>query len=235
MKTLLNGVNEVLKKAKLIQGDSGLLTSLTDSARQLWIDNAIQAWNETIEELYSVASEPMPKELAENTITLATNDRDYALQSDLVILHWPFLDETTGQKIYEWKGDYLSLTNSQTIPANYTGLPRYGVIRPTDGELYLDYIPTSQENGLIYKYRYDKDISVSVAADAFPFEDIVFRALVPAVTEIFNLYFRREMSESLYNQSMGRAARNLTKSSPRQSYLPARIRGTPGIAFPFDG
>jgi hypothetical protein len=38
----LNAVNEVLKKKGIIAGDSALLTSLTDSARQVSIDLAIQ-------------------------------------------------------------------------------------------------------------------------------------------------------------------------------------------------
>lgn len=49
-KTLLNGVNEVFKRIKLIQGDAAALTSLTDSARQHSIDLAIQIWNEVVDE-----------------------------------------------------------------------------------------------------------------------------------------------------------------------------------------
>ena len=232
-KTLLNGVNEVLKKAKLIQGDSGSLSTLTDSPRQVWVDNAVQAWNETIEELFSVTGKPMPSELAESTITLVTNDRDYALASDLVSLHWPLLDETYGQYIEE--SEYLRLVASQPIPADFTGLPLYGAIRPTDGQLYLDRIPTASENGLVYKYRYDKDISLSTAAATFPFSDTVFRSLVPAVTEIFNLYHRREFSEAVYTVSMGRAARLLTQTPARTSYLPEKVRSSlDGVGYPFE-
>lgn len=233
-KSLLNGVNEVLKKARLIQGDSGELTSLTDSARQVWIDNIVQSWNETVEELYSVSSLPMPQELAEATITLVTDDRDYALASDLNILYWPLLDETNGQYIHEAKGGYLDLVARQPVPSDYTGLPIYGTIRPTDGELYFDRIPSSTENGLVYKYRYDKDISVSVAADTFPFKDNIFRALVPAVTEIFNITFRREFNDALYSTSMGRAARLLSQNPIKTSYFPSRIIRDHGVMQPFD-
>lgn len=233
--TLLDGVNYVLKKAKLVSGDAGELTSLTDSARQGWVDIIVQSWNETVEELYSVTEGSMPKELAENTITLVASDRDYALATDLVSLHWPLLDETNGQKIYEYNGGYLALVNTQPIPADHTGLPIYGAIRPTDGQLYLDKIPTSSEAGLVYKYRYEKDVSLSAADDSFPFENAVFRALVPAVTEIFNLHHRKEFNEGVYALSMGRAARFLSKIQPRKSYLPGRIKNNPsGVAYPFD-
>ncbi len=52
-KTLLNSVNEVGKRAGWIAGDAGLLTSLTDSGRQSFIDQAIQVINEGIAELYT--------------------------------------------------------------------------------------------------------------------------------------------------------------------------------------
>lgn len=234
-KTLLNGVNEVLKRAKLIQGDSGALTTLSDSPRQVWIDNAVQAWNEIIEELYTISGKPLPKQLAESTITLVTDDRDYALQSDLTVLHWPFLDETNGQYIYEHTGGYLSLVASQPIPADFTGLPLTAAIRPTDGELYLDRIPTANENGLVYKYRYDKDISLSAAADTFPFTDATFRALVPAVTEVFNLYHRREFAEGVYKKSLGVGSRLLTQIQPRDSWMPGKIpTNRDGVGFPFE-
>ena len=232
-RSLLQGVNEVLKKAKLIQGDSGSLTSLTDSPRQLWVDTVVQSWNEVIDELYSTTDTPKPQQLSSNTITLATNDRSYALQSDLITIYFPLIDETNGQYIYEYSGGYLALINSQPVPADYTGLPIYGIIDPTNGELYLDRIPTATENGLVYKYRYNKDFSLDAAADTFPFTDAVFRALVPAVTEIFNYYHKKEFSETVFNLSMGRAARLVTGIPMRKGYLPSRTRDA-GIMNPFD-
>ena len=233
-KTLLNGVNEVLKKAKLIQGDSGSLSSLTDSGRQVWVDTAVQCWNEVVEELYSTTGKPYPQNLAEATITLVTNTRAYTLASDFNILKWPLLDETNGQYIHEYNGGYIALVNSQPIPADYTGLPIYAAIRPTDGYLYMDHIPTSSENGLIYKYRYLKDISVDAAADIFPFNDAVFRSLVPAVTELFNFYHRKEFSEGMFKSSLGRAARYLSNTAPMESYM-QRSRGSrSGVAYPFE-
>ena len=233
-KTLLNGVNDLLIKAKLIQGDSGSLTTLTDSPRQVWIDSAKQAWNEVVEELYSATGKPMPQELAENTITLVTNTRAYTLQSDLVILHWPFIDETNGQYIYEYEGGYLDLVSIQPVPSDYTGLPLYGAIRPTDSYLYLDRIPSSTENGLVYKYRYDKDVSLSLATDTFPFGNSVYRALVEAAHEKFNIHTRREFISGVYDAAMGRAARLLTQKPQRTSYLSVGTVTESGIENPFE-
>ncbi|KKL14210.1 hypothetical protein LCGC14_2518020, partial [marine sediment metagenome] len=75
-KSLLNGVNEVLKAVDIIEGDTGLLTSLTDSARQVFIDSAKQKLNEVIDQLYSILGDPKPQQLAEDTITLVTDDQD---------------------------------------------------------------------------------------------------------------------------------------------------------------
>ena len=73
-------------------------------------------------------------------------------------------------------------------------------------------------------------------ADVFPFKDNVLRALVPAVTEIFNLYDRREFAEGVYNTAMGRASRLLTQVPARKSYMPDKIRRSHimGVAYPFD-
>ena len=232
-KTLLNGVNEVLKKAKMIQGDSGSLTSLTDSPRQIWVDSSIQAWNESIEELYMTTGEPLPEVLAEATITLANGDRDYALNT-YNILYWPFLDETNGQYIYEFNGSYLDLVNSQTVPADYTGMPLYGVIRPTDGQVYLDRIPSASEVGLVYKYRYMKDFSLSTAAATFPFKDSVFRAMVPAVAEMFNYIHKHEFNVDLFRLNIARAARLVTGRTPVTSYGRAGSNVDGGIFFPYE-
>jgi hypothetical protein len=217
-RTLLNGVNEVLKKLNLIQGDSGSLASLTDSARQIWVDSIVQLWNEVMEDLYSTSELPMPQELGEDTITLATNTRAYAL-SAYNTLYWPLMDETNGTFIYEWEGGYLDLVASQPVPADFTGMPYYGVIEPTDGKIYLDRIPTASENGLVYKYRYDKDVSVSAATDTFPFKDSVFRALVPAVAERWKLDNRGEFAEGLYKEAIGTASRQLSGRQMRSNYM----------------
>lgn len=220
MATLLNGVNAVLVRTKIIQGDSGTLTSLTDSGRQGFIDIAVQIWNEVIEELYSATSIPLPQEMAEDTITLVTDTRSYALQSDLIQLRFPLLDETNGQFIAEYRGGYEQMVADQPYPANYTGLPYLGAISPVNSELYLDRIPTSDENGRVYKYRYDKDISMSAAADTFPFTDAVYRALIPAAAQLWNRDQKRSFDEAVFKTSVGRASRFLTKIQPRTSWLP---------------
>lgn len=229
-KTLLNGLNEVAKSSKIISGDAQAFTTLIDSGRQHHIDLIVQSWNEIIQELYTVAEMPFPSGLGESTITLLTDDRDYALNTALTRLYYPLLDETNGRTITEYEGGYLDLVNSQLTPANYTGLPIQAVIRPTDGELYMDRIPKSSENGLVYKYRYEKSLLLVNPTDTVPFNDDVFTALVPAVTEYYRGKEHRESDSGIINLNIGRAARLLRKQPPRASYLVGRSLSDTGFS-----
>lgn len=229
-KTLLNCVNEVLKRVKVITSNS-LLTSLTNTGKQPYIDIAVQAWNETIDQLYGDIKEIRPNVLGEATITLATGDRDYVLASGMNILHFPLLDETNGRYIHEYPYGYVNLVNSQSIPANYTGLPELAAIRPSDGELYLDRIPTSNENGNVYKYRYEKDTEMTLYTDTVPFNDVVFRALVPAVAEKWKLENKKEFNGGVFKRSIGTAARYLRQTPQNDSWLP--IHGVKNITDPY--
>lgn len=224
-KTLLNGVNEVLKRVGEIQGDASALSSLTDSPRQAYIDLAVQVWNELIDEAYNAADQPLPSILAEATITLATGDRDYALNSAVSRLYWPLLNETTGQNIEEYPGGYMAMVAEQITPASYTGLAQFAAIRPTDGQLYLDRIPTADENGAVYKYRYEKDGVLSAASDTMPFSDKVFRAMVPAVAEMWRRRRERDFDEALAAGSMARAISLMTMVPRRTSYARQRWSG----------
>ena len=100
-KTLLNGVNEVLKKVDIIDEDAGLLVTLSDSARQTFIDLAVQVINEVLDELYSITKKSKPKQLKESTITLATNKQAYGLNSSLVTLRreYRLIDENNNHFI----------------------------------------------------------------------------------------------------------------------------------------
>lgn len=219
MATLLNGVNEVLKRVQAISAD---LTSLTSGGKQIPINIAIQMWNETNDALYDMTKVPMPQELAESSITLVTSDRDYTLATDLNKLRFPMIDQTNGNYITEYPGGYTKLFEDQSIPANYTGLPQNGAIRETDGLLYLDRLPTSNENGRVYAYQYDKDLELTLAADTFPFKAVVFRALVPAVAQKWKKQFQNKFDQGEYDLAMSTAASYLTQKPKNDSWLPQR-------------
>ena len=231
--TLLDGVNEVLKRASIIDADGGELTTLTDSARQVWIDCAIQCWNEVVDELFTLTEQPKPTRFAEGTITLVAGTRAYSL-STASRVYFPFREDTNGYRIEEYTGGYQQLVDSQLVPANYTGRPLWACIRPTDGKLYCDRIPDSGDAGLVYTYGYETDAGLAAAADTFPFSDSVFRALVPAVTAFWSRDQKRNYDSEVASLSFARAARLLRLTPARTSWLPTSFRSTPaGFMNPF--
>lgn len=218
-KTLLNAVNEVLKRVGMVHGDSGLLSALNSPSIQRSIDIAVQVINEGIDELYKATDQTKPKAQAEDTITLLAGDRDYALATDLVTLHWPLIDQTNNQYIWKFKGGYdkLLLLDPER---DDTGLPYYAVISPLTGELYLDRAPTSVEAGRVYTYQYDKELELSVAADTVPFGNTVFRAMVPVWVQLWRRDQQNEFDPDLYRLNLGRAASGVTMQQPRDNYCP---------------
>lgn len=225
MTTLLQGVNAVLKRHGLINGITGELASLTNPAIQRSIDLAISAWNEAVIDIYSIARKPMPNEVGSGTITLATSDRDYSLATDLVQLRWPLIDTTNNQVIDQYEGGYEKMRRDQTNPGSYTGLPNFAAIRPTDGLLFMDRIPTAAENGKQYGYIYDKSLILSLAADNFPFNTSVYQMMILPVTELVRRELRNTFDKGLYDKRMADAAGLLTNEIPEASYMPDRIHG----------
>lgn len=223
MKTLLDAVNEVLIRANVIQGDATRLTTLTDSARQHTIDVSVQVINEGIDELYSASHVELPSEQAEATITLANGSRSYALNANLTKLIFPLIDKTNTEFIAKFPGTYedmLLLDPEQ----NDTGLPWWGIISPVNGQLFMNVTPTAIEAGRVYTYQYEKDLAMSLLTDTVPFNNKVFRAMVPAWHQLYKREMKNEFDGDLYQMSMGRAARVMTEIDPRESYSPRRSR-----------
>jgi hypothetical protein len=218
MPTLLDGVNAVLKKRKLIEGDNEPLVSLTSGNRQLWIDAAVSSWNEAIDHLYTYISEPLPTEMAEQAIVLVEGTRSYDLPSDLVQIRWPLIDETNGYTIQEYPGGFDQMRRDQLQPGNYTGRPIYAAISPITDKLYLDRVPQSGDAGLSFNLVYDKNLSLALANDTFPFTDACYRAMIPVVAEFVRRDFDNEFDPSIVRINLGRAAQFVSKSVPRESW-----------------
>lgn len=218
-KSLLNAVNEILKRASVVAGDAGALTTLTDSARQVDIDQAVQVINEGIDALYVTCELPFPSGQGESTVTLATGTRAYSLASGLLRMRWPLVDKTNTQFIFEYPNGYNALLLLDP-EQNDTGTPYFAAIRPTDGMLHMDRAPTATENGRIYTYQYDKNIGLSAASDTVPFNDAVFRAMVPAWVQLWKRERRNEFDTALYRSAFAQAATYLTQATPRTSWLP---------------
>lgn len=218
--TLLDAVNETLKRVKIVDtANTGLLASLTNSALQSFIDVAVQVINEGIDELYTQAEVDLPTQGGESTITLATGTREYALAAGFVKLMWPMTDRTNTQYIVQWMASYeefLLLDPQQT----FTGLPTWGMISPITGLLRVDRAPDVDSNGKIYTYEYHKDTVVSLATDQVPFNNLVFRSMVPCWVQLWKREMRNEFDQSLWQMNIGRASRTLTEQPLKINYNP---------------
>lgn len=217
--TLLASVNAVLKRKSIVSGDAGALTSLTESARQVSIDLAVQVINEGISELYTTAEIAQPNEQAESTIVLVLGTRAYTLATDLVQLRWPMIDKTNTQWLREYPGGYNAMLTGDPEQDD-TGQPHFAAIRATDGKLYLDRAPLAADVGKIYTYQYDKSLWMTTATDIVPFNDDVFNAMVPVWAELFGRDRQGAFDPQLFRLSVGRASRLLTQKQMRSHYNP---------------
>lgn len=232
-KTLLDGVNQVLTKAGVLDSDAGFLTSLTSSGKQTFIDLAVQVLNETVDDLYSTLQKPKPNQLAEGTITLLEGDRDYELADDLVALFTEFalISETDTHVIFILEDDGYRQLILSDLEQDDIGLPSVAAIRPSDGQLFMDRAPRAEDDGRVYRYRYAKELELVQATDVFPFGNTVFRAIIPVASELWKRERHQEFSQSLVNTSLGRAARLITKTPPRDSWRPGTNRN---VTDPFE-
>ena len=216
--SLLDAVNRVLKRVKVISGVNGELSSLTDSPRQTYIDVAVQIINESIHELYSVNEKPMPMESATQNVTLVNGTREYALSPIPEAIRFPLIDTTNGRYIFEYIGGYERMRMEQPQPDNFQGTPRWACINPTNDKLRFDVTPQATEDGLVYELLYDKRLSLSAATDTFPFSDTVVDSLVPAWAQMWSREQKNSFDENIYLMSFGRASRYLTQRPMRQTW-----------------
>ncbi len=228
--TLMDGVNRLLKRVGVIQGDIGDLSSFTDSARQVDIDVAIQSFNEMIHEYY--VRDMFDGEVAEGTITLVTATtsatdalapREYALATDFERMTGDrdqriLRNEANNFVVKEHKGGYVQLKADQIDPADFNGQPTSWVINPIRGVLEVNTNPQAGESGDVYKYLYDKRIALTATSDTFPFTDTVFDAIMPATAQLWKRDRRKEFDSAIFNQSFNRGLAYLSQTQTKKRY-----------------
>jgi len=210
-KTLLNGVNEVLINTRWVDS-ANLLASLTDTGIQGTIDQCVQAWNQSVQELFRQAGRPMPDGSDVQTITLVTDQREYSYPSGLVSVIWPLIDETNGFYIHEYQGGFEQMRIDQPQPANFTGIPQLATLNPATNKLRMERAPTANENGRIYQLLFKKSTLLSLAADTMPFDDDIFNAMVPSVAEVLRSTKNADPDFAIAGVNFSRAASYLGKN-----------------------
>lgn len=214
-KTLLNVVSDVHKRTRR---NAETLTSLTNSALQLDIDTMVTVINEVVVDMATKGT--VLTESAEGTVTLVSGQREYDLPSDFAQLsdNEVMLDETYGNQIWPYPGGYSKLRRVQTIPSKFVGLPNHYVLNPETGMIRFDNEPGTNEAGRVYRFTYDKEITLSVATDTFPFGDPVVSALYPAFIQQWNRTQKQEFDQGAYDLSLANAARLMSQKQARKHY-----------------
>ena len=218
--TLLDVVNDVLRRARVIDSVDEVLTSLTDDPLQVDIDMVVDATNDVIREVYQIC-EFTPFETKEGSITLVLDQREYDLPTDIVTMESEKLVyQDDGSYMLPYPGGYSKMFDDQTIPDNYEGDPNYWAINPVNGKIRVDMKPQAEQVGQEFKFLYAADVHKTLAADTFPFSDSVVRRLIPAITETYN---RDSNGDRMFDPvkrltSIGEAVRALTHNPKKSHY-----------------
>lgn len=219
---LLQGVNRVLKRARIIQGESAELSALTSTQFQTEVDSIIDSWNEVIRYVYEHDNidHALPHDTAEGTITLVTGTREYSLASGFEKMSSNVLvDQTNGYQVFPYPGGFKQMFADQNIPSNYEGRPNHWCINPTNGDLRFDRTPTSDENGDVYTYLYETRLVYDEATDNFPFSDTVAEELVPAVVQHWRMDAKPgEYNLALFQVAISQAVSKLSQAERRTSW-----------------
>jgi hypothetical protein len=216
--SLLDAVNFTAKKAHLIQGESGELSSLTNAAYQSDVDLIVDSIQEVIKTLLTFGGVE-PDMSSTGTVTLVDGTREYAPASDFQVLESnKMVNQTDGKWLSPYPGGYLGMFEAQHQPASYVGNPNYYCINPANGNFRLDTTPDSGQDGEVYTYVYQKSLSLSLAADTFPFHDEVVEDLIPAFAEFWKMQRDQNFNESLFNNSLSMAVRKIKGTPMRTRY-----------------
>ena len=228
--SLLSATNEVLKRVGLIQGDAGELSSLADTPRQHDIDKIGQIWREVCRLLQVI--DVFPSEVTEGTLTLATDTREYALPSDFVQMsgesyeHRVFVNALNNYRMFEYRSPAGLSPDAQMFldqpdPSDWAGLPYHWALSDRGDFHRVDRTPTSAENGVAYKYRYDTALTLTTAAHTFPFSDSVVQMLIPVVAHFYKVSSEKRTSEAIMAlPAWTTAVRFATRNKARDTYGP---------------
>lgn len=221
--TFLQAVNNSLKRVGIIQGQSGNLTSFTDSGRQTDIDVMIACWNEAMQDL---ADQPVmvPGLSDQGNLTLATGNREYGLPTGnntgkQIELVKQINNKTLRYPLKEYPGGYQKMLYDQPDPTLFQGPVIQWCINPGSGKIRFDFTPVASVNGQLLTVDGTIRISLSLISDQFPFTDTVVDQLVKPVAMAWARERKKgDWSRDAYMQGLSDAMRYVTAIQPRQSY-----------------
>jgi hypothetical protein len=237
MAVFLTAVNDTLKRVGLIAGDlQNLVTStITSTATGLTateafnsqsqiqhhVDLMVQLWREGVNELFSHGL--LAKEAATGSVTLITNQREYALATDFERFAGPMAAmraATDVQVLFEYPGGYHQMLIDQPLATQWTGEPQSFALSPADDKVRMDRDPTSAENGSIYYYLYEKTIALTstMATTALPFSEETYISMVPYIAQWFERARKTDFDEEQFKAGLARAVKAARRLQPNARY-----------------
>jgi len=245
--TFLQAVNASLKRARVIQGDIGDLTTstvastatglvatgpFTRSNIQTEIDVMLQIWQEFIAEVYRHGY--IAPQVASATLVLVTAQREYTMPSNFerFTKDASFRGATRQSTIYQYPGGYEQMLLDQPgLPSQWQGESQGFAISPVALQtIRLDREPTSNESGWTYNSLYETRIArtSTMATDTMPFADSITDAGVPVVAEGWNRVYKKEFDSGIFQTSVSRAMEFAGQKQKRTSWGPRPARYTNG-------
>lgn len=178
----LAGLNRVLRTEGIIRGDDDEVTSFSDTQHANTINLAKIAIQDELTHL--IAFEFIPYEEADATITMIGSDtptvtnRVYNLASDFMRFQdeAPYFlkEDSSGDSenlsVIEYPGGERSIRRTFYDYRETTGEPQWFYFTGgTTKKVGFFHIPDDDADGIVYRYYYEKDVSVSVETDSLPF------------------------------------------------------------------
>ena len=172
----LGAVNRVLVNAFIIKGDDDLLTNFNDNQHEGSLRIAKQAIQTELNYFNSVFSTSYERAPTVGQITIVAGTRAYALPSDFVRF-WgddPYLYQSTDpqDRVYEYPGgeNHLRKHNAE-YKTDQGSIEWWYWEQATTKQIAMYNVPDSEEDGNIYQFDYERDVSVSNSTDTIPFQN----------------------------------------------------------------
>lgn len=243
--TVLDVVNKSLKRVGIITGESGELTTSTqstatgldpspfvDSERQHYIDVMLQTWQEAVHEIYFGGM--LPLEVSTATLTLASGEREYDLPTDFDRMAGDsyyaraLRGVTNGVILFQYPGGYAQMLADQPVATDWVGDPQAWALSPNGDKIRLDRDgPTGTDNTDTYNFLYEKRVAFTstMATESLPFSDSVADSMVPVVAEFWGRALNNEFDAAMFTTSISRAIGVARRTQPQSHYGRGRRDG----------
>lgn len=231
MATFLDCVNRILRTNSVIGADDDDLTSFNEVQHVATLQIAIIAIQTTLTSLTS--DRLIPYEEGDGTITLVDGQRLYDLPADFIRFKGqrPFLlkldsssnSENTTVNLYP--GGEEKLRRQILDYREQSGEPRWFYeVNAATKQIGVYHVPDSDIAGTVYRFPYEKEIYVELAADTLPFTtNQEWHAFADMAARRFQFMFTSQPMQGLeediiYQTGKGNLMNLLRRTNPTNQY-----------------